>query len=351
MGRYLVLVGLGRSYKAVNITLNRPQAIKVIHDQYLSDPQFRTRFDHEAHILGSLNHPNVLHVDDYETQDNRTYLVMPYISGGTLKTILDQTTKLSIKQVGIYLRQISAALDYAHAHDVIHLDLKPQNLLHHNGTLFLADFGLAHLVNDGVILGGESLRFGSPHYMAPEHIQGAPQRSSDIYALGVILFQMLTNRLPFDGANYQAIINFHLKEAPPSPGGTRPDIPSIIDNVINRAMAKNPRDRYSTAGALFNDFKRKIGLPLDELLIPEITSDRVLEGSSPLTDNSRTIPPLSSQNTISGSSRLDTSHDFFEHSIPPYTKIRLDIAPPLDIINHVLQKVGKQIQLRRQNES
>ncbi|MGB8343542.1 MAG: serine/threonine-protein kinase [Ktedonobacteraceae bacterium] len=175
LGELLGQGGFGAVYKAQNLRLNRPQAIKVIVEQHLRDEQFRERFDREAQMLGSLDHPNILHVDDYEIENNRAYLVMPYISGGTFRDVLRRQEQLSLEQTGDYVRQISVALDYAHAHSVVHLDLKPLNLLHQNGTLILSDFGLAHLMNEGGVAGGSSLRFGTPHYMAPEHLKGQPQ--------------------------------------------------------------------------------------------------------------------------------------------------------------------------------
>lgn len=336
--------GFGVVYKALNLRLKRPQAIKVIVEQHLRDPQFRQRFDREARTLGSLNHPNILHVDDYELEGNHAYLVMPYISGGTLQTILEQQSSLSLEQAGNYLRQISAALDYAHSHNVVHLDLKPLNLLHQNGTIFLSDFGLAHLMTEGAVAGGTSLHFGTPHYMAPEHLKGKPQRASDIYALGVILFQMLTGRRPFDGRNAEAILLQHLQQPPPALQMFRPGLPSQLDTVIERAMAKNPLNRYPTAGALFNDFRAKVGLSLPALTPPDSTHN----GASP-SDRSHALSPANASPLSSGAGFIP-GVSLASSIMQPYCQVHMDTPPSLEVMNHILQEVGKQVQQRNKGK-
>jgi serine/threonine protein kinase len=254
LGELLGFGGFGEVYKAQNLLLNRPQAIKVILEKHLSDPKFRERFIREAQTLARLTHPNILHVDDFEIEEDRAYLVMPFISGGTLHSIMVKRGKLGLEETGSYLRQICTALDYAHARNVVHLDLKPRNLLHEDGTLLLSDFGLAHLMKEGAVEGGTSLRFGSPAYMAPEQISGQPQARSDIYALGVILYQMLAGRPPFGGTSPEAIIVKHLMEPPPLLSAERPDLPQALGLVLNKALAKKPEERYGAAGELLQEF-------------------------------------------------------------------------------------------------
>jgi len=136
------------------------------------------------------------------------------------------------------------------------LDLKPLNLLlHEDGRLLLSDFGLAHLMEQGAIEGSTSLQFGTPTYMAPEHLQGQPERRSDIYALGIILYQMLAGRVPFEGSNAAAIMLKHLSEPPPPLSARRPDLPPALDGVLARALAKRADERAQSAGALLADFK------------------------------------------------------------------------------------------------
>lgn len=355
LGELLGQGGFGAVYKAQNLRLNRPQAIKMIVEQHLRNQQFRERFDREAQMLGSLNHTNIVHVDDYGIEGDRVYLVMPYISGGTLANILRQQGKLNIEQTGDYLRQISAALDYAHAQKVVHLDLKPLNLLHQNGTLFLSDFGLAHLMNEGGVAGGSSLRLGTPHYIAPEQYKGTPLPVSDIYALGVILFQMLAGSVPFDGPNGHVIIYQHLQEPPPSLSAIRSDIPQAIDMVIQRAMAKEPGERYPSAGELFNDFKAKAvlsapALPLtrtgpefQSVPLPVVPSPQLSSWPSEENTPAAVQPISASRDPSSGEPSLPR----FSDSLAQHSQLKLDVLPSLDAVNYILQEVAKQIKAKK----
>ncbi len=264
LGELLGRGGFGAVYKAQNLYLNRPQAIKVLLEEHFNDPSFRERFIREAQTLAGLSHPNILPVYDFELEGNRAYLVMPFISGGTLHSILKLQGPLSLQDTESYLRQISAALDYAHARNVVHLDLKPLNLLHQDGILLLSDFGLAHLMKEGAVEGGSSLRFGSPHYMAPEHLQGQPQQRSDIYALGVMLYQMLAGELPFRGTTPESIMLKHLTEPPPALRASQPHLPASLEPVLGKALAKNPAARYETAGKLLADFKAALSRPTSQ---------------------------------------------------------------------------------------
>jgi len=144
---------------------------------------------------------------------------------------------------------------------VVHLDLKPRNLLHQDGNLLLSDFGLAHLMKEGAVEGGTSLRFGSPHYMAPEQINGHPEARSDIYALGIILYQMLVGRTPFEGSTPEAVMLKQIMEPPPPLRTERPDLPPALGVVIAKALAKRPEERYATAGALLAAFNAALPSP------------------------------------------------------------------------------------------
>jgi serine/threonine-protein kinase len=185
---------------------------------------------------------------------------MPFISGGTLQGVLEkQQTFLEQDQVVFYMECICAALDYAHKWKIVHLDLKPLNLLlHEDGRLLLSDFGLAHLMKDGAVAGGSSLRAGTPHYMAPEHIKGFPEKRSDLFSLGVILYQMLVGRLPFDGLSYDAILMKNMTEWPPAPRLLRPDLPQAVEDILARALTKRPEERYQTASDFLAAFKTAI---------------------------------------------------------------------------------------------
>lgn len=257
LGELLGEGGFGEVYKAINRPLNRPQAIKVLLEKHLRAPKFRERFIREAQTLAALDHPNIVHVDELGEERDLVYLVMPYISGGTLQQILKRRAgPLGMTDIQQYLEQICGALGYAHARNVVHLDLKPLNLLvHEDGRLLLSDFGLAHLIKEGVVEGGTSLSFGTPLYMAPEHLRGQPDWRSDLYAAGVMLYQMLTGRLPFEASTPEAIIFKLVTEPPPPLRSLRPDLPAALDGMMSQALAKQPEARFQSASELLAAFK------------------------------------------------------------------------------------------------
>lgn len=260
LGELLGKGGFGAVYKAENQTLGRSQAIKVLLEEHFSDAKFRERFLREARMLAALDHANIMHVDELGVQDNLIYLVMPYLSGGTLQEVMKaRSGPLSLEEIGRYVEQICSALSYAHAQGVVHLDLKPSNLLiHQDGRLLLSDFGLAHLVQQGAVEGGTSLQFGSPLYMAPEHFDGRPEARSDLYAVGVILYQLLTGKHPFDAPTPAAIMRKHLTEPPPPLRQARPDLPATLEAMMTVALAKQPEQRFQSAAALLVAFKQSV---------------------------------------------------------------------------------------------
>lgn len=253
--------GFGSVYKAQHVLLKRPQAIKVLREKFFYDAKFRERFIREAQVLATLNHANILPVHDFGLEGDLAYLVMPFISGGTLESILGRKGKLSLKDTEHYLKQICAALGYAHKQHVVHLDLKPLNLLHQDGVLLLSDFGLAHLMQEGAVEGGTSLRVGSPHYMAPEHIKGHPQKESDIYAVGVILYRMLTGNLPFEGTNPLSVAYQQVNEPMPPIRKNHPELPATLEAVVAKTLAKKPEERPQTAEEILKDFQAALSAP------------------------------------------------------------------------------------------
>jgi streptogramin lyase len=232
----------------------------VLLDAHASDEKFRERLLREARLLSALDHPHIVHVDDLGMEGALVYLVLPYLSGGTLQDHLHaQTGPLPLVEVQRALEQICAALDYAHRRKVVHLDLKPANVLvHEEGRLLLSDFGLAHLLAQGAVAGGTSLHFGSPLYMAPEQFEGKPTPQSDLYALGVILYQLLVGRPPFEASTPAALMRQHLLEPPPRLSATRPDLPAGVETVLERALAKQPDQRYAHAEDLLVDFQARL---------------------------------------------------------------------------------------------
>lgn len=254
--------GFGAVYSAQHLVLDRPQAIKILLTRYVRNPKFRERFLREAQTLATLDHPYIVHIDDFiiEEREAQAYLVMPLVSGGTLHNILQRRAQqLPLEQVALYLEQISRALDYAHQHNVVHLDLKPQNLLvHADGRLLLSDFGLAHLIKQEELEGGSSLLYGTPQYKSPEHWRGEPEKSSDIYALGLILYEMLTSQRPFRGATPESIMMQHITKQPPPLRSLRPELPEHLEGVLQKALAKEPSQRYQSAEILLIAFHKAI---------------------------------------------------------------------------------------------
>jgi serine/threonine protein kinase len=270
LGELLGEGGFGAVYRGRHLLLDRPQAIKVLHEHHFRKPKFRERFLREAKMVAALDHHHIVHIDDFgmDEQETRAYLVMPFIDGGTFSKILkEQRQPLPVEQVIFYLEQVCSALDYAHQRGVVHLDLKPPNLLiREDNWLLLSDFGLAHFLKQEGIEGGTSLKFGSPHYMAPEHINGQPNKSSDVYALGVMLFEMLVGQRPFTGTTPEAIMVKHLTESPPLLRSLRPELPIELEEILERALAKQAEQRFRSASALLMAFKGALARVQEQVL-------------------------------------------------------------------------------------
>lgn len=257
LGEVISWGNFGVVYKATRARYTGVYAIKVLKED-ASDPNFSQRFRREAGIQSALRHPHIVPVDDYGVIGDLAYLVMPLIEGQSLATLLNNQGPqgLSLQDAFFYFKQMCLALDYAHAQGVVHLDLKPANMLvQPNGCLLLTDFGLAHfLAGDGGL--SSSVRVGTPHYMAPERWDGKPDKASDIYALGVILYQMLAGRLPFIGQTAPDLMRQHLNEAVPPMGSIRAGLPLQLDQVLAEGLAKQPAQRYATAHAFQEAFMR-----------------------------------------------------------------------------------------------
>ncbi len=259
--------GMGAVYLARQTRPSRRVAVKVLlpNTAMSSDvyEAFLARFRREADVVAKLEHINIMPIYEYGEQDNLAYLVMPYLTGGSLRDVLQKQGALSLEQTATYLDQAASALDYAHAQGVIHRDLKPANfLLASDGRLVLADFGIAHIMEDtssGSGLTSTGMIIGTPEYMAPEMVNGEQvDYRADIYELGVVLFQMLSGHVPFRGTTPIVVITRHLQEALPSLHQLNPTIPAPIDAVIQKATAKRREDRYSSVSAFAQDFHKAI---------------------------------------------------------------------------------------------
>lgn len=271
IGQYKIMGKLGEGgmalvYRAHQITVERDVAIKVMSGQFAQQPEFIRRFEREARTIASLNHANIVKLFDFGRQDNLLYLVMELLDGGSLGGFI-QRKPLAPDQAARSLEQIASALDYAHGKGIVHRDLKPSNVLFDEaGQARLTDFGIAKLTNPDVSsqLTMTGVSVGTPSYMSPEQWQGEEvSPRSDIYALGCMLFEMLTSVPPYRADNLASMLYMHLNAPVPSVYAKRPDLPPAVDTVIEVALAKLPQNRFSTAGELAQAFRASLaGTPV-----------------------------------------------------------------------------------------
>lgn len=246
--------GMATVYKAYQPSFDRYVAIKVLPREFSDDPRFLERFQHEARIIARLEHRAILPVYAYGEHEGMPYIVMRLLEGGSLRRRLRQGP-LDPAAAARICGQVAEALDYAHEHGVIHRDLKPSNiLLDEHGNAYLTDFGIARMIDSAAASSNEVV--GTPSYMSPEQCQGKPATpASDIYALGAILYELLTGKPPFEGDTPLAVMTKHVREPRPSVQAVDPALPAAYDRVIARAMARQPEQRYPTAVALAVDFR------------------------------------------------------------------------------------------------
>jgi serine/threonine protein kinase len=254
IGRYQVEGEIGRGgmatvYKAYDPRFERNVAIKVLPREFMHDPEFRARFNREAKTIATLEHPAIVPVYDYGEDDGQLYLVMRYMPGGSLADKLENGP-LSIEECAEILQRLGSALDRAHSQNIIHRDLKPGNVLFDQyGDAFLADFGIVRVTGSDSNLTASGSLVGTPMYMSPEQVYGDKELDgrSDIYALGVILFQMLTGHLPYEADTPAKLMMKHILDPVPDILSQRPDLPPEAEVVVSKALAKERDDRFETA--------------------------------------------------------------------------------------------------------
>lgn len=250
--------GMAEVYRArqtLSGGVKRDVALKLIDTRLSESSEFKTRFGREAQTLISLSHPHILKAFDYGQFQDNCYLVMELMIGGSLVELI-RNGALPFEAISRLLDQIGSALDFAHSKGIIHRDLKPPNvLLDESGNAYLTDFGIVKLLSDTALTQTNSV-LGTPMYMSPEQsTSGRVDARSDLYSLGVMLFEMLTGRVPFEGDTPLRVMYQHTYEAPPRVRPLRPDVPPNMDRVLHKALAKAPKDRYQTAAELTADFK------------------------------------------------------------------------------------------------
>jgi serine/threonine protein kinase len=253
-GRYALEARLGTGgmahvFRARDLQLQRPVAVKVLKEDWIADPAFHARFLQEARAAANLSHPNIVTIHDFGVDAHQYFFVMELVGGTDLKTLLRRRRILTVDEALAIMTQACAGVGYAHRAGLVHCDLKPQNILvDADGRTKIADFGIARALSS--IDPGESSEFvwGSPQYFSPEQAAGAaPSPASDVYSLGVVLFEMVTGRLPFDSSDADELAVMHLRSGPPDPRTINPRLPAALSQIILKVLSKEPSARYRTA--------------------------------------------------------------------------------------------------------
>ena len=267
--------GMAAVYKAYQPGMDRYVALKVLPRHFASDREFIGRFSQEAKVIANLQHPHILPVHDFGEADGYTYLTMRFIEGGTLADWLKENGPLSLEKIRSIVTQVGGALDYAHAQGVIHRDIKPSNILVDPwGNCLLTDFGLAKMAESSSHLTQTGGILGTPAYMSPEQGLGKKIDSrSDIYSLGVVLYQMAIGRLPYQAETPMAVVIKHIHDPLPPPSQFKPDLPEALERVILKALAKNPEDRFAKVGEMVKALQNATEPPTS----PESVSEPIAE--------------------------------------------------------------------------
>jgi serine/threonine protein kinase/beta-lactam-binding protein with PASTA domain len=292
-GRYELLArvgggGMALVYKARDLLLNRLVAVKVLRQQFTNDEDFVKRFRREAQAAASLSHPNIVSIYDVGQVEDTHYIVMEFIDGANLNEIIRDRAPLQTEEAVKYTAQICDALEHAHHNQIIHRDIKPHNIMiGNNGRVKVTDFGIARAVTSSTITQTGSV-VGSVHYFSPEHAKGvATGEKSDLYSLGIVLYQMLTGKLPFLGESPISVALKHLQEPFERPRKVNPHIPQSVENIILKAMRKNPQERYQSAREMHQD--------LETCLQPNRLNEPLalfVSDEDDLADRTRVIPAI-----------------------------------------------------------
>lgn len=291
-GRYELIERIGGGgmalvYKAHDTLLGRKVAVKILRQQFVGDEEFINRFRREARAAASLSHPNVVSIYDVGQDGDVHYIIMEYVEGINLNDKIKQQAPLQIEEAVHIAMQICDALDHAHANQIIHRDIKPHNImLGKNGRVKVTDFGIARAATSADITQTGAV-LGSVHYFSPEHAKGSTQGAvSDLYSLGIVLYQMLTAKLPFTGDSPISVALKHLNDPVTGPRQFNPHIPQSVENIVLKALRKNPAERYASARDMLAD--------LDACLLPEKRDEpkRYHDEADEDTEKTRIMPVL-----------------------------------------------------------
>ena len=304
--RYQLLERLGHGgmsdvFRARDLMLERYVAIKVLSEQYSNDESFQQRFRQEARAAANLSHPNIVTVHDFGLDQGQLFIVMEYVPGKDLKTLLRQRGRYSVEEAIPLMVQACAGIGYAHRAGLVHCDIKPHNMIvTPDSRLKVTDFGIARALSTIMPDERADVVWGSPQYFSPEQAVGeAPSPASDVYSLGIVLYEVLTGALPFTGRNSEELALLHLQADPIPPSEYVPDIPQALEQIIMKVLSKEPSARYRTAdqlGRVLMRFgtQRDMSVPPALNLTPEaVTTYRQPEPATTVVAPAVASPPAS----------------------------------------------------------
>ena len=256
--------GMADVYLGEDTLLGRQVAIKVLHANFANDDEFVTRFKREAQAAGKLNHPNIVNMYDVGFDQDLHYIIMEYVNGETLKEYITRHGRLSIDEAVKFTIAIAEGLEHAHTMGIVHCDIKPHNvIITQTGRVKVTDFGIARAMNATNTVMYTNSILGSAHYLSPEQASGKPvDGNTDIYSLGVVLYEMLTGRVPFEGETPIAVALKHVREKVAPPTRYNPSIPPLLEAVVMKALSKNPADRFNSISDMISDLRLSQGFTM-----------------------------------------------------------------------------------------
>ncbi len=296
VGPYRIMEKLGRGgmatvFKAYHASLDRYVAIKVLHPAFKEDPNFLARFQREARVVAKLEHPNIIPVYDFAEHEGKTYLVMKFVEGETLKARLLKGPLTPEEGVRI-IETVGEALSYAHKQDILHRDVKPSNvMIGEDGHIYLADFGLARIASAGESTLSSDMMIGTPQYISPEQALGVREldAGTDIYSFGVLIYELVVGQVPFSSDTPFSIIHDHIYTPLPLPRAVNPNVPEVIERLLLKALAKDRKDRFETIDQMVQAFNT--GIREETLPKKWVDPDTFITPSAVLAE-AQTQPPV-----------------------------------------------------------
>ena len=275
-------------YRAKDLILNRYVAVKILRDEYTTDEEFIKRFNIEAQAAASLTHPNIVSVYDVGNEENLYYIVMELVKGKTLKEIIVEDGVLGWKWSVKVAMQIASALEKAHRNNIVHRDIKPHNIIiTEDGVAKVTDFGIAKAVSNSTIT-AFGTTIGSVHYFSPEHARGGyTDAKSDLYSLGVVMYEMVTGRVPFDSDTPVSVALKHMQEDPIEPITLKPELPKSVNDIIMKAMKKNAEERYQSATEMLKDLEQSLKTPDSRFVTEEVPTTRIMNAPKEKEENKK----------------------------------------------------------------